>query len=324
MVKTRFAEPSSSVAARHTLENPAMVHHPPSVTPSRLETTPETASAIAAAAAGVLAVSKIMLYWYTGSLIVAVSAVDSAMDVVVSLLNRKALIFARQRPDEDHPYGHGKAESMAALGQGALLIGASLAIVGSAVENLYRLVKAGAAEPQSSWFTVLFFLGAALVSVGITLWLRLSARRHHSPALIGDAAHYQSDVYTNVGSAAGLTAIYLTGINALDPIIAAAFACKIAWSGLGLIRTSVDELMDHDVSPELKETVESHARQICPQLIDIHKFRGRRSGHRYLFDFHVSLPSKLSFVEVHEIVEAIEEGITERFNADTVIHADPL
>jgi ferrous-iron efflux pump FieF len=287
---------------------------------------PERAATAAAVAAGLLALSKITLYWHTGSLIVAVSAVDSSMDVVVSLLNRRALVFARTVPDEDHPYGHGKAESIAALGQGALLIGASLAVMAAAVEHLYREFSApspAGTASDPSWFSVLFFLAAGMTSVAITLWLRRGAALHNSPALRGDAEHYQSDVYTNVGSAVGLTATYLVGVPWLDPVIAAVFAGKITHSGVGLIRESVDELMDHNVGPELKNAVEEFARSVSPSIIDLHNFRGRRSGSRYLFDFHVTLPASLSFSDVHEIVELLEERIKDHFNADAVIHADP-
>ena len=284
---------------------------------------PERAAAAAAAAAAVLAISKVALYWYTGSLVVAVSAMDSSMDVVVSLLNRRALIIARQSPDAEHPYGHGKAESIAALGQGALLIGASAAIVVAAIETLYRILKGERQPIIESWFTVLFFLGAALVSMAITYWLDRHAKIHNSPALKGDAAHYQSDVYANLGSAAGLTSIFLTKALWLDPILAALFAAKIAHSGIDLLRTSVHELMDHDVSDEVKKRVEAYARGLYPSIVDIHAFRGRRSGQHYLFDFHVTLPKHLSFLDVHEIVDELEEKISIEFKADTVIHADP-
>ena len=284
---------------------------------------PEFASLLAACGAGTLAIAKIILYWQTGSLIVAVSAVDSAMDVLVSLVNRRALVFARQIADADHPYGHGKAESIAALGQGALLIGASLAVMVSAVENLYRLVQTPVEAAAASWFSVLFFLGAASLSLVITFWLRHNSQKHHSPALAADAEHYQSDVYTNVGSALGLSAVYLVGVPWLDPAIAGLMAIKIAASGVGLARTSVNELMDHDVPQELKEAVQSFALEVCPMIHDIHRFRGRRSGHRYLFDFHVTLPEHLSFHEVHNIVERLEDTIKERFIADVIIHADP-
>lgn len=281
------------------------------------------AAALAAAAATLLAITKVGLYFYTGSLVVAVSAVDSSMDVIVSLLNRKAIILARQNPDKGHPYGHGKAESMAALAQGALLIGASLAIAGSAVQVLYRGFFGDVEIPDISMFAIVFFVFAAMLSLLITLSLKRAARLHHSPALTADAAHYESDVLANLASAAGLAAVYLTDIAWLDPAIAILFATKIAHSGFGLLRTSVDELMDHDIGEDLKEEVERFAKTICTDIVDLHKFRGRRSGHRYLFDFHVTLPAELSFLQVHERVDALEDAIRARFNADAVIHADP-
>lgn len=307
---------------------------------------PERAASVAAISALALALGKVTLYWYTGSLVVAISALDSAVDVVVSLINRKTLIFARSSPDLEHPYGHGKAESIAALGQGALLVGASIALVFSALQVLvqhiffalqwsvdwahFRIVRATNLNSnsqdtivQESWFTVLFFLFAALVSLGITQWLKFNASKFNSPALWGDAAHYQGDVYTNIGSAAGLTIVYLTALQWLDPLFGIVFALIVTKSGFALLQSSVRELMDHDVGETLKREVEEFARSVCHDIIDIHNFRGRQSGHRYLFDFHVTLPKEHSFTEVHEKVENLEMQIKAKFNADVVIHADP-
>ncbi len=284
---------------------------------------PEKAATVAALAALFLAVSKSLLFIVTGSLVVAVSAWDSAMDFIVSLVNRKTLVFARQAPDADHPYGHGKAESIASLGQGALLFGGALTIVGASAESLFRLFPDGSLEGESTWFAVLFFLGAALVSMLITGWLTVHARHHNSPALLADSEHYRGDVFANLGSAVGLSLVALTNVAWLDPLIASLFALKIAHSGYRLLRRSVDELMDHDVGDELKRDVQIHAKKLIPEIVDIHRFRGRRSGSHYLLDFHVTLPNHLSFHDVHQKVEDLEEELKREFNADVVIHADP-
>jgi ferrous-iron efflux pump FieF len=283
----------------------------------------EDAAFIAASSALLLALTKAGLFFWTGSLVVAVSAWDSCMDFVVSMVNRKTLAFARLVPDAGHPYGHGKAESIAGLGQGALLMGGAVTIAVAALESIWRSSSSPVEITGTIWFTVLFFLAAALASLGITTLLDRYGAIHNSPALKADAEHYRGDVFANLGSAAGLTLVSLTEISWMDPALAALFALKIAHSGYTLMRQSVHELMDHDIGQETKNTVELFARQIVPEIIDLHRFRGRQSGPRLLIDFHVTLPSTLSFSDVHQHVEDLEEALKREFNADVVIHADP-
>lgn len=283
----------------------------------------EDAAFVAATAALLLALTKAGLFVWTGSLVVAVSAWDSCMDFIVSMVNRKTLAFARLVPDAEHPYGHGKAESIAGLGQGALLVGGAVTITVAALESIWRQFNNPVAVAAGAWMTVLFFVAAAVASLGVTKLLDRYGKLHNSPALRGDAEHYRGDVYANLGSAAGLTLVSITELSWMDPALAALFALKIAHSGYTLMRQSVHELMDHDIGQETKALVETFARQVVPEIIDLHRFRGRQSGPRLLIDFHVTLPHQLSFSAVHQRVEDLEEALKREFNADVVIHADP-
>lgn len=282
------------------------------------------AAKIASYGALLLGVAKLVIFIVTGSFVVAVSAWDSCMDFAISFINHKILAFADSRPDENHPYGHGKAESITSLGQGALLLGGGLVIIVAAAESALDDLRKGQNLMLGSPFLLaVFFLFAAFLSFLLTRWLEYHGRTNNSPALMADAGHYRGDVLTNFGSAVGISLVAVTGKSWLDPCIAALFALKVTHSGYGLMRSSIDALMDHDVSQKIKSDVESFAKDTIPEIIDIHKFRGRQSGSRFLFDFHVTLPSSLSFFEVHEKVEQLEEAIAAKFNADTVIHADP-
>lgn len=277
----------------------------------------------ASAAAGFLAVLKLALFWKTGSLLVALSALDSTMDVLISFVNGRVLRYARRTPDDDHRYGHGKAESIASFAQGGLIAGAGIAILGSSVQPIYEGVRGTSHSVQSDWYTVLFFLGCAAMSALIAWRLRRRGNQLNSPALHGDSAHYMSDVITNSGSAAAVAAVLLSGVVWLDPLLAGLFAVWILIGGIRLMRSNIDELMDKEVEEEFALKVQNLVLERNPEIEDIHKFRGRRSGHRFFFDFHVSLPTAMSFAEVHAVVDRIEHLLDLEFDADVVVHADP-
>jgi cation diffusion facilitator family transporter len=160
-------------------------------------------------------------------------------------------------------------------------------------------------------------------SAVIALQLRRAGRRHDSPALLADSEHYNVDVVTNLASAAGIGLVLVTEITWLDPLLAGAFAIYIARGGISLMRTAVDELMDRDIDDAIKTEAVRIIAETDARIVDIHKFRGRKSGHRYFFDFHVTLPATLDFPASHTLVENIEDNLKARFDADVVVHADP-
>lgn len=281
------------------------------------------AAAQAAIAAGFLALSKLILFFVSGSMIVALSAWDSALDVCVSAVNQKVIHFARQQPDSNHPYGHGKAESMAALAQGALIIGGALLIIVSSGQKLWDAMLHEMSPLEKPWHTAAFFLVAATASVFITRKLKKASKRFNSPALNADSEHYRTDVVANLASAISIAVIALTGVPWLDPLLAALFALHIGHGGFKLVSSSIDDLLDHDLPDELKEDVLKIISEASDLVIDVHNFRGRRSGHKYYIDFHVTLPAHLDFRTVHEITEHIEHVIEKKIAADVVVHADP-
>lgn len=277
----------------------------------------------AAVGAGLLAFSKLILFFMSGSMVVALSAWDSALDVCVSAVNQKVIHYARQQPDSDHPYGHGKAESMAALAQGALILGGALLIIISSGQKLWDALSGRISPIEHPWPTAGFFLVAALASLFITRSLKKASVKFNSPALDADSEHYRTDVIANLASAVSIAVIAMTNIPWLDPLLAAVFAINIGHGGFRLVSSSINDLLDHDLPDTLKEEVLLVIAESNPKIIDVHNFRGRRSGHRYFFDFHITLPVELDFRTVHEITEQVEEVIEKRFGADVVVHADP-
>ncbi len=286
-------------------------------------TAPQRASTVAAFTALFLALCKLFLFFLTGSLVVALSAWDSAADAIISFANRRVLMFARQEADEEHPYGHGKAEHLAALAQGSLIIGGAVAILVSALDKFSHALRGSALPMNASWGTALFFVFAAGASLGLTLWLKRASKIHNSPALFADSEHYRVDVFSNLVSAASLVLVILSGFGWLDPAFALFLSLYVAWGGLGLVRTSLSDLMDKDIPDSLKQQALEVIMATSEKIVDIHNFRGRRSGHRIMFDFHLTLPANIPFEEAHDIVERVEGVVAARFGGDCVIHPDP-
>lgn len=280
-------------------------------------------SGVAAACAFGLAVLKLILFWTTGSLIIGFSAWDSFVDVLVSLLNRKVILFARQDADDNHPYGHGKAECIANLGQGALIIGGALYVFAEVVRDLLGLKSTGEVPFVPTWDLPLFFVGCAGVSFFVSWFLKRGSIKYRSPGLRGDAAHYESDVLMNLGSAAALGSMTFFRWNWIDSVVALATAGILGRTAFLLLKDSINELMDHDIGADIRNDVCSTVKNQYPMILDIHKFRGRKSGHRYFFDFHVTLPHELSFKKVHEIADGIEELLIAKYAADVIVHTDP-
>lgn len=281
------------------------------------------ASRLAAIVAFALASVKTYLFWETGSLIIGLSAWDSALDCIVSYINNRVILFARQDADADHPYGHGKAESLAALLQGALIVGGCIAIVGSTLRQIPQFLDGQLETVHPNLWHAGFFLVCAGISMLLSWYLKSQAKTYDSPALAGDAEHYFSDVTSNLASGFSIAIIFFFGLFWLDGIIAVVFATYVAWRGSQLVVSSVNELMDHVVEPEVEKVISEIISSCSPKILDVHNFRGRKSGRQYFFDFHITLSSDVTFIESHVITEDVELKIKERYLADVVIHTDP-
>ncbi len=279
---------------------------------------------IAAFCAAGLALGKLFLFLLSGSLVVALSAWDSAMDMMVSLINRKIVKYSRLDADYNHPYGHGRVESIAALGQGCLIIGGAIGIIASSCRQIYDYYFANLKmQYQADWKQVLFFLFAACVSFFVTRLLRVNGNKLKSPALLADSEHYKVDLVTNIASGLAIFIVMILENPILDPLIAFIFAIYIIYGALGLVKTSINELMDHDIQDNIKIKAIEIIKATDTRIEDIHRFRGRKSGHKYFFDFHVTLPDELAFNEVHIVIEKIERALEIEFDGDVIVHADP-
>lgn len=281
----------------------------------------KTASArLSIIAAAFLIALKVVTGWLTGSISVWASLLDSAMDIIASLINFFAVRAASRPPDEDHLYGHGKAESLAGLFQAAVICVSGLFVIGEAVR---RIVSP---QPTSrEWLGVATMFIAGAVSLALVARLRRAARSTDSPALAADAVHYASDVYTNTAALLALAIVALTGWWLADPLISLLISGYILWSALSVGRESIDALMDRRLPLEVDEVVASVVSRYHDEgVMGFHDLRTRRSGSIKFIDLHLEVRRDMVLEDAHALTVRVLRAIEREIPRSRVhIHTDP-
>ena len=234
-----------------------------------------------------------------------------------SLLNLIAVHYSLRPADDDHRYGHGKAEALAGLGQ-ALFIGVSAVLV--AIHGVQRLL-----DPQPLGDTgagIAVMLLSIVLTAVLLLFQRHVVRTTGSTAIHADSLHYRSDLLLN---ASILVALLLAGSGLLwlDAAFGIGIAGIILWSALGIVREAAAVLMDEELAPEHTERMHALACGV-PDVLGAHDLRSRRSGTLWFVQMHVELPAELTLEEAHARCEAVSEAIRAEFpQSDVLVHADP-
>jgi ferrous-iron efflux pump FieF len=271
-------------------------------------------------AAAFLITLKSVTGFLTGSISVWASLLDSTMDIFASLINFFAVRAAARPADEDHAYGHGKAESLAGLFQSLVIAASGLFLIWEAVRRIVL------PHPTSSELIGIgVMLIAIFVSAGLVFRLRRVARETESPALLSDSLHYATDIYTNSGALLALVIILLTGWLIVDPIISIAIALYILWSAFHVGREAVDVLMDKRLPPDIDEQVASIVSTFRDQGVrGFHDLRTRRSGSQKFIDLHLEMERDKQLEEAHAISVRVLRAIEAEIPRSKVqIHTDP-
>jgi cation diffusion facilitator family transporter len=262
---------------------------------------------------------KFAAWWLTGSLALYSDALESIINVVAAACAFVALRVAASPPDADHPYGHHKAEYFSAVIEGALIIVAALLIL--------REAAFGILAPKAVDAPILGLAVNALATAINGVWAVLLMRRGRawrSPALIADARHVMADVFTSGGVLVGVALVAVTGALVLDPIVAGLVALNILWSGWGMVRESIDGLMDRaapaEMVAQIRELISIHGAG----ALEAHDMRTRHAGQATFIDFHLVVPGEMSVQESHAICDRLEEAIEGAIaGAVVVIHVEP-
>lgn len=277
------------------------------------------AARISMATATGLTALKLVTGLLTGSMAVLSSAIDSLLDIVMSVANFLAIRQAEQPADSKHPFGHGKFETLATIVQ-ALTIGLSGSWV--CYESVHRLLTGGTLGRLEGGMLVLAF--SALVSWRIGRFLLRTARETESSALKADSLHFSMDVYTNLALLAGLVAIRLFGLAWLDPVLSIVVALYIFYQAFGLFRYGLRDILDERLPETIREEIATILEQHRGKLLGYHRLRTRRAGSQKIIDFHLTLCKHLSVEEAHDIADHLETHMKERIGrADITIHVEP-
>ncbi len=269
--------------------------------------------------ATVLLVLKAYAARATGSVAMLGSLADTGLDLLSSLVTLYAVWLAAQPADEDHRFGHGKAEAIAALMQTLVILGSAVAIAARAVAEF-----GNPAIPRRPEVGV----GASVVAVVLTLALvayqRRVVRATQSIAISTDRVHYESDLLLNVGVIVALVLDVWAGLHGADALFGIAIALYLAWGALTSARAAVDMLMDREW-PDAKRQRLLAVVARHPQVDGVHELRTRSSGVTDFIQFHVWLAPDMTVAAAHGIVDEIEAGVADAFpGAEILIHVDPL
>lgn len=259
--------------------------------------------------------------WMTGSVSVLASLLDSGMDIFASTLNFFAVRAASNPADEEHHYGHGKAESLGGLFQ-AVVIGASGVFLMWEAVNRIREQH----ETRSEWVGIVTMIVAIGVSAALVSKLRRVARETESPALSSDALHYATDIYINIGVLLALGITLLTGWRLADPLISIAIALYILWSAASVGRESIDLLMDKRLPADVDEVIAGIVGRYREEgVVGFHNLRTRRAGAERFVDLHLEIERHKTFEEAHELTVKVLRNIEEEVPRATVnVHTDPV
>lgn len=263
---------------------------------------------------------KTEAYRRTGSVGLLSDAAESLINLVAAVFTLLMLSFAAQPADEEHPFGHGKAEYFASGFEGTLILAAALAIAGAAVERLQHPQPMAALD-----LGIAISAAAAAVNLAVASALLRAGKRHHSIALEADARHLLSDVWTTGAILLALGGVLLTGWDWLDPLIALLAAAQIAWSGYGLLRRSVGGLLDTAFPALERARVEAILERYRQEGIEFHELRTRVAGIQRFMTVHVLVPGEMSVQRGHELLERIEGELTGAIPRLVVVtHLEPL
>ena len=268
----------------------------------------------------ILIVVKVAAGVMTGSIAILTEAIHSAIDLLASFVALFSVRKADEPADEDHPYGHEKAEHIAA-GAEAMLI-----LVGAAIVAFEAVRRIGSeSELENLPVGIAVIAGSALVNIVVSAFLSRRARQHDSPALEGDAAHLRADAWTSFAVLAGLVLVEVTGEPVFDSIAALVVGAAIVASGVRLLRRSTRVLMDEALPPSELDEIEAVIAASRPdEMAGYHKLRARRAGARRHVDMHVQFRSGTSLEVAHARAHALRDAIEESMgNADVLIHVEP-
>ncbi|WP_325405875.1 cation diffusion facilitator family transporter [Parvibaculum sp.] len=272
----------------------------------------------AVAVAVTLIVIKGAAFYLTGSIAMLGTLMDSLLDGAASLLNLVAVGHSLTPADDEHRFGHGKAEALAGLGQAIFIFASAGYIVFEAIMRIVNPVPV-----ENSAVGIAVTVAAIVITLALVAFQRHVVAQTNSLAIEADSTHYRGDLFMNLSVVAALVLSGLFGIRWADPFFGLAIAVLIGISAAQIVFGSYNQLMDRELSEADRERIKAIALS-HPEAINIHDLRTRTSGTRSFIQFHLELDSAISLMNAHRISDDVEARIMEAFpDAEVIIHQDP-
>lgn len=255
----------------------------------------------------------------TNSLAILASGLDSLLDAALSALNWYSTVKAEKPPDPEHPFGHGKLESLVGGLQALVLTGIAVFI---GVQGVQRMSTPEALRSTGWGVAVMVF--SALVALYLSRAIRRLGARSESPIVATEQLHYSMDFTSHMGVILALVLQEVTGVVYFDPFVSLLIAAFVLWQVRTLLVETAQDLVDRQLPPEVQEQIHAVLEDHSNQVLTYHGLRTRRAGSQKIVSLHLVLCKAISFETSHHIVDHIEEELGRRIpRADVTIHADP-
>lgn len=277
----------------------------------------KTAALGATVTATALLIIKTLAWWHTGSVSLLASLVDSIVDIAASLTNLLVVRYSLQPADEEHTFGHGKAESLAALAQSMFISGSALFLFLTGFQHLIN--PEPMIDPGLGIGVTIIALACTMALVTFQRWV---VRKTRSQAVRADMLHYQSDVMMN-GAILISLGLSWYGFTRADSLFALGIGVYILYSALRMGYEAVQSLLDRALDDDERQAIVDivHA---WPGVSGVHDLRTRQSGPTRFIQLHIEMDDNLPLIQAHEIAEQVEQAILQRFpGSDVIIHQDP-
>lgn len=258
-----------------------------------------------------LVAAKLVVGFAIGSVSIISEAIHSAIDLVAAMIAYFSVRQSARPPDECHTFGHGKYESISGLIEAILILVAAALIVNEALKNL--LDGGETLNVEGLGLGIAVMLLSAGINYYVSSRMMAVAKKTESIALESDAWHLRTDVYTSAGVVFGLLLIRLTGLVVLDSIIALVVAAIILRAAFGLIRRSLEDLVDRSLPAEEEARIREILDEHCTDVINFHRLRTRRSGPNRFVDLHIVVPRTATLEEAYGVVKHLETDVKREF-----------
>lgn len=269
----------------------------------------------------VLVLAKLWGFGATGSLSIAATLADSALDLLMSLGGLAAIAYAAKPADEDHAFGHTSAEDLAALGQSVFIL-ISAGIIATAA--VLRLWSGAPSELAAQGMGMAIMVFSILLTLGLVWWQRRVARQTGNKVVAADSLHYVGDLIPNIGAILALWASVQFGIGAVDSAVALIAAALMVLGAVRIGKGAWDALMDRRADPAVIAGIKAIA-SVFPGVQGFHDLKTRVAGSRIFVNLHIELDGTQTLNDAHAIGASLRRAIVTAYpRCDVLIHKDPV